>query len=134
METPELLPEHVPDDNYVYVDGWTSGNPGPGGFQVVDGLGHVLFSKNYTDLHSNNWYELGGIATAAIKCPGKVIWTDSVTAIAWANGRMGKTAKARYIGDEPLHKMVEAIEWAKPIIKKWNTELWGEIPADFGRK
>jgi ribonuclease HI len=42
--------------------------------------------------------------------------------------------------NEEVFLLIErAINWLKNnnhtvVIKKWKTKLWGEIPADFGRK
>jgi len=135
MDSPELLFEHVPEPNYVYVDGWTSGNPGPGGFIITDHSGKILFQKEYYDIHTNNWYELAAIAAAAIKCPGKIIWSDSITAIAWAKNRMGKEARRKYVTDESFKAMVITLQMCNPTIYKWQTGKWSaEIPADPGRK
>ncbi|NCN51908.1 hypothetical protein GW931_02760 [archaeon] len=134
MEHVQFLPSHIPRQDYVYVDGYTSGNPGPGGFIVTDHTGKILFKKHYNTPHTNNWYELGGIASATVKFPGKIIWSDSVTAIAWANGRMGKESRKLYANDASFQLMQSIILSKQPTIYKWNTELWGEIPADPGRK
>jgi ribonuclease HI len=46
----------------------------------------------------------------------------------------------RTAGTEELYKLIERAEnWLKnneyeqPVLK-WDTRVWGEIPADFGRK
>lgn len=130
----ETLSQHEPKDNYVYVDGWTSGNPGPGGFIITNHSGNILYQKDYNESHTNNWYELAGIAAAAILFPGKVIWSDSVTAMSWAYGRMGKGARRKYADDTGLQTMLSSLRMSKPDICKWATSRWGEIPADPGRK
>ena len=68
------------------------------------------------------------------------IYTDSVTALAWLRQRKCKTKLPRTPENEPLFQMVAKAEaWLRANtyttrIYKWDTEKWGEIPADFGRK
>lgn len=68
------------------------------------------------------------------------IYTDSKTAIAWVRNKRVNTKLQRNAKNEALFQAVEnAVLWLKantystPILK-WNTEEWGEIPADYGRK
>jgi ribonuclease HI len=67
------------------------------------------------------------------------IYSDSANAIAWIKAKKCNTKLARL----PLNKMLfELIARAEQILKvfetfriyKWDTEAWGENPADFGRK
>ena len=68
------------------------------------------------------------------------IYSDSKTAHAWVRNRKAKTTLARTPKTaEALDLVARAEAWlrANPVsvpIEKWNTEEWGEIPADFGRK
>jgi len=68
------------------------------------------------------------------------IYSDSRTAMAWVRNKMVKTTLVKNDVTFQHHKLVErAVQWLQqneyknPIIK-WETEKWGEIPADFGRK
>jgi ribonuclease HI len=68
------------------------------------------------------------------------IFTDSKTAIAWVRNKKAKTKLERTDNNAVLFDLIERAEnWLKtntynnPILK-WDTENWGEIPADFGRK
>jgi len=68
------------------------------------------------------------------------IYSDSQTAIAWVKSKKIKTTlKYSTNTKKLLEKIEEAKVWLKtheiniPIIK-WETEIWGEIPADYGRK
>ncbi len=70
----------------------------------------------------------------------KVIYSDSYNAILWVNKKRCKTTLVRNAGTERLHQVIARAEhWLRthkitiPIIK-WETKMWGEIPADFGRK
>ena len=68
------------------------------------------------------------------------IYTDSRTAISWVKNKKIKTTLIKNKKNAPLFDMMErALDWLNknsfknPVIK-WETENWGEIPADFGRK
>lgn len=68
------------------------------------------------------------------------IYSDSVSGQAWVRNRKAKTTLARTPETEKVLDLVARAEaWLRnndfrvPILK-WNTEEWGEIPADFGRK
>lgn len=64
------------------------------------------------------------------------IYTDSRTAMAWVRN---KKAKSTVTDPKSLALVKRAEDWLKnntwtnPILK-WETKVWGEIPADFGRK
>ena len=69
------------------------------------------------------------------------IYSDSRNALAWVKQKKCKTKLERTAKTEELFQMIERAEtWLKthtysdiPILK-WETEEWGEVPADFGRK
>jgi ribonuclease HI len=68
------------------------------------------------------------------------IYTDSITALAWVRQKKHKSIILPTEENAVLFDLlVRAENWLKnntytnPIYK-WNTPLWGEIPADFGRK
>ena len=72
--------------------------------------------------------------------PNLPIYSDSRTAMSWVRKKRVNTNLQRSAVNEALFELIERGEkWLKthsysnPIIK-WNTESWGEIPADFGRK
>jgi len=68
------------------------------------------------------------------------IYSDSQIAIGWVKKGKCKTTLARKPKTEELFTYIERAEaWLKANvitnpIYKWNTKVWGEIPADFGRK
>lgn len=68
------------------------------------------------------------------------IYSDSITAIAWVRNKKTKSIILPTDKNIEVFEMVRRAEiwllnntFSNPIIK-WNTKLWGEIPADFGRK
>jgi len=68
------------------------------------------------------------------------VYSDSRTAISWVKKKSTGTKLQRNQRNEILFTVVEkALEWLKNNdypnqILKWETEIWGENPADFGRK
>ena len=68
------------------------------------------------------------------------IYTDSITAISWVKKKKCNTKLERTEKTERLFLLVDrALIWLKTNsynnkILKWKTKIWGEIPADFGRK
>lgn len=68
------------------------------------------------------------------------IYTDSMTAIAWVRNRKANTKLIKTPENEILFELIQRAEkWLKEniwknSILKWETPIWGEIPADFGRK
>ena len=68
------------------------------------------------------------------------IYSDSVNAQLWVRQKKCKTKLVRDDKNDYLFQLIERAEkWLNenPIevpILKWKTEIWGEIPADYGRK
>ena len=69
------------------------------------------------------------------------LYSDSRNAILWVRQKKCKTKLERTPKTEELFQMIERAEnWLKnnsydhiPLLK-WETDQWGEVPADFGRK
>lgn len=130
----------------ISVDAACSGNPGLMEYQGVDTkTKEPIFHNGPFPLGTNNIGEFLAIvhALALFKKQGldkKPIYTDSVTAMGWVKKKKAKTnlvqntkTKALYELIERAEKWLETNTYSNPIIK-WETENWGEIPADFGRK
>ena len=69
------------------------------------------------------------------------IYSDSENAIAWVFTGKCNTQLKHTPKNAPLFVMIRSAEnWLAEneleddAVLKWDTELWGEIPADFGRK
>ena len=68
------------------------------------------------------------------------VYSDSRTAISWVRQKKCKTKLERTPRTEELYGMIGRAEaWLRSHevtvpIRKWETERWGEVPADFGRK
>ena len=138
------LPMEVTADAWA-VDAACSGNPGPMEYQCIDlATGAQVF--HFGPLHgTNNIGEFLAIvhALALMKQQGNTtmpIYSDSRTGMAWVRDRMCKSKLAPSAKNAELLKIVRRAEvWLQSNtysnrIIKWNTEEWGEIPADFGRK
>jgi ribonuclease HI len=93
---------------------------------------------------TNNIGEFLGIvhALALFKQKGITapLYSDSRTAIAWVREKHAKTELARTDENAPLFDLIARAEtWLhenafSTNVLKWDTEAWGENPADFGRK
>lgn len=68
------------------------------------------------------------------------VYSDSRTAIVWVSNKKAKTKLVKTAGNNILFDLIERAEkWLKNNqypnkILKWETNAWGENPADFGRK
>ena len=126
------------------VDAACSGNPGPMEYRgVYLGDGKEIF--HFGPVHgTNNIGEFLAIvhALAMLDKQGlkMTIYSDSRTAISWVRKKCCKTQLERTDETEQLFQLIERAEaWLNthritvPIVK-WETEQWGEVPADFGRK
>ncbi len=132
--------------NAIAVDAACSKNPGPVEYQgVMVGTGQQVFHVGPLAGGSNNIGEYLAIihAAALFAKTGDTttpIYTDSRTALSWIRNKRSKTSIVRNAENERLmHILDRANAWIathnipNPILK-WETEQWGEIPADFGRK
>ena len=127
------------------VDAACSGNPGILEYRGVETkTGRQLFHKGPFPLGTNNIGEFLGIvhALALLKKTNNaiIVYSDSRTAIKWVKDKAVKTKLPRNARTEELFNLLDrAILWLNsneypnPVLK-WETEKWGEIPADFGRK
>lgn len=133
----------------IAVDGACAGNPGKMEYRavrVIDGA-EVFRVGNKTPLKgTNNIAEyLAMIHLAALLQRNgdstTPIYTDSKNTLSWLRrGSSHTTLKRTPETAATLDILARADAWLaangpiKNPILKWNTERWGEIPADFGRK
>ena len=140
----EAFPEI--DVNSLAVDAACSGNPGVMEYRGVwVATGEELFHKGPFPNATNNIGEFLAIVhgLALLKQKGMTdtpIYSDSRTGQAWVRDRKCKTTRKRNDRNAALldivaraEKWLESNSYRNRIIK-WDTEKWGEIPADFGRK
>ena len=127
------------------VDAACSGNPGLMEFRgVIADTGTQVFHRGpYVDGTNNIGEFLAivlGLAYLKINNLPWALYSDSKTAISWVRQKQCKTKLEWNAKNQDLLLAVRAAEkwlhentWTTPIYK-WETERWGEIPADFGRK
>lgn len=139
MSFPEI------DLNGWAVDASCMGNPGRMEYRGVELMtGREIFKVGPFEKSTNNIGEFLAIvhALALMQSKGEnhTIYSDSVTGMAWVRNRKIKTQLVRSRENEKCFQMVErALSWLNTHsystrILKWQTEIWGEVPADFGRK
>lgn len=131
-------------ENSLAVDAACSGNPGMMEYRGVHvGSGQQVFHFGPA-YGTNNIGEFLAIVhgLALLKQRGfrMPVYSDSVNAIGWIRQKKCKTRLPRNARTEELFRLIERAEkWLRendydtPVLK-WETKLWGEIPADFGRK
>ena len=139
----EAIPDIILDS--IAVDASCMGNPGIMEYQgVMVRTGEVIFKKGPFKNGTNNIGEFLALvhALALLKQKGSnlPIYSDSKTAISWVQKRICKTQLQRTPENAELFEILKrALKWIQTNdytnrIIKWDTEEWGEIPADFGRK
>ncbi|MGN0087058.1 MAG: RNase H family protein [Alloprevotella sp.] len=131
--------------NALAVDAACSGNPGPMEYRGVylrTGKEVFHFGPVYG---TNNIGEFLAIvhALALLKqqrLPAMPIYSDSLNALTWVRNKRCRTKLPRTPETEQLHQLIARAEkwlhtntYDNPVLK-WQTQEWGEVPADFGRK
>jgi len=135
----------TPISDSICVDAACSGNPGILEYRGVDTkLGAQLFRQGPFPEGTINIGEFLAIVHALAYLGQRnsswPIYSDSRTAIAWVRKRSANTKLERSAKNEDLFNLIDRAEnwlrsnsWPNKVLK-WETEYWGEIPADFGRK
>lgn len=130
----------------ISVDAACSGNPGLMEYQCVETVSKKpIFHQGPIKDGTNNIGEFLALVHALAllkkhKNEHTSIYTDSITAISWVKNKKAKTNLQRTTNNDIIFDLIQRGEnWLqtntfKNPILKWNTESWGEIPADFGRK
>jgi ribonuclease HI len=129
------------------VDAWTEGNPGIGGCRVmklVDNGSWIVMNHWDTikHTHSNNFYELVaiglGVKTAGESCQNlaeSLVYSDSTTAISWiSKGTHDASADQDRITGMIRRIGSMLVTYRNIKVVKWDSSVYGEIPADYGRK
>lgn len=140
---PKLLPADI--KSAMAVDASCMGNPGKMEYRGVWAAdGGIIFNVGPFEDGTNNigeflaivhalaWQEKNGV--------NYTIYSDSRNAMLWVANKKCKTKLERTGRNDEIFKLIERAErWLmthsfRAKIVKWETKLWGEIPADFGRK
>ncbi len=133
------------DLNGWAVDASCMGNPGIMEYRGVELMtGRELFRVGPFKQGTNNIGEFLAIvhALALMEKSGEwhTIYSDSATALSWVRKKQIKTTLKQTEENQKLFEIMgRALIWIRthawPVrILKWQTEEWGEVPADFGRK
>ncbi len=135
----------MPDWESLSVDAACSGNPGVMEYRgVYSKTGEEIFRQGPFKEGTNNIGEflalVHGLAMLKQKDNLLPIYTDSKTAIAWVKAKKARTKLEKNETNAVLFDLIARAEkwlaenkYTTPVLK-WETEVWGEIPADFGRK
>lgn len=130
----------------IAVDGACSGVPGPMEYRGVDiATGRELFHVGPYPGGTNNIAEYLALVHALALLDKAAdhttpVYSDSKTALAWLRNRRSKTTLTPTAENRTVFTLLErADRWVATHallnpVHKWQTEDWGEIPADFGRK
>lgn len=140
----EAIPEIRLDA--ISVDGACSGNPGMMEYRGVRvGDGQEIFHVGPLPDGTNNVAEYLALVHVLALLDKKgdyttPIYSDSRTALSWLSNRGHRSKLAATPRNGRIMEMLARADiWVRshqlrnPIFK-WDTEKWGEIPADFDRK
>ena len=133
------------DRTAIAVDAACSGNPGDMEYRGVDlATGRQIFHVGPLRGGTNNIGEylaiVHALALMAKKGITRAVYSDSKTALSWIRRRKSNSKLTPNSSNaEVLELLRRADMWVASnrwnnVIRKWDTERWGEIPADFGRK
>ncbi len=137
-------PENKPRQGYA-VDAACSGNPGELEYRGVDlATGREVFRAGPFPQGTNNIGEFLAIVHALALLHEKEdalpVYCDSRVALLWVKRKKCKTELPMQPETKKLLDLMARAEawlaahrYLNPL-RKWHTEIWGEIPADFGRK
>ncbi len=135
----------LPVKESLAVDAACSGNPGSMEYRgVYTKTGEEIFRQGPFVEGTNNVGEflalVHGLALLKQKNSDVPIYSDSATAIGWVKAKKHRSKLERTPNNVRIFQLLERAEkWLAENnyttkILKWETEVWGEIPADFGRK
>ncbi len=133
-----------PELDAIAVDAACSGNPGVMEYQGVYVASRTQLFHYKAAVGTNNIGEflaiVHGLAYLKKNNLKQVLYSDSVNAINWVRAKQCRTKLALTPETAPLYEVIRRAEaWLHnnsytTEIQKWDTDHWGEIPADFGRK
>ena len=141
------LAENVPhpNTNAIAVDAACSGNPGKMEYRgvFVDTSTEVFKSPVFEGGTNNLGEFLAIVHCLAWQQKNRInlpIYSDSLNGQKWVSEMLCRTKLVQTEKNRYLFEVIKRAEkWLhdntfRVPIYKWRTEIWGEIPADFGRK
>lgn len=133
-----------PEVPSISVDAACAGVPGPVEWRGVEtATGKQLFRSSLYPDGTNNVGEFLAIVQGLVwlteNQPDWPLYSDSENAILWVKAKKCRTKMERTARNAPLFAQIAQAEETLKVSKtfrvlKWDTEMWGENPADFGRK
>ncbi|MBP5546625.1 MAG: ribonuclease H family protein [Bacteroidales bacterium] len=136
--------ENPPVLDALAVDAACSGNPGVMEYQGIYIPTRTRVFHYQAPKGTNNIGEflaiVHGLSYLKKHRLDQIIYSDSVNAISWVRQKKCKSKLPEDASTAELWDYVHRAEnWLKTNsytteIRKWDTDRWGEIPADFGRK
>ena len=135
-----------PIDDSICVDGAWNWSTGVVEWRGVEHKsGRLLFSYGPYERGTINMAEFLAIVHALMYCKDRglvcPVYSDSLIAIGWVRKKINNSEL--YVnstaGGELMRLTDRALMWLQSNdyvndVLKWHTRVWGEIPADFGRK
>lgn len=128
----------------IAVDAACSGNPGVMEYQGVYVASRTQLFHFKAPVGTNNIGEflaiVHGLAYLKKNNMNQILYSDSVNAINWVRAKQCRTKLPLTPDTQKLYEIIHRAEaWLhnnrySTQILKWDTDRWGEIPADFGRK
>ncbi|MBP7497884.1 MAG: ribonuclease H family protein [Bacteroidales bacterium] len=129
----------------VCVDASCIGNPGLMEYRGVDtASGKEIFKAGPFKNGTNNIGEFLSIVHCLALLNKNniktIIYSDSITAMNWIKAKKHKSKLKKNEDNKEIFELLDrAVLWLNNNgynceIRKWNTELWGEIFADYNRK
>ena len=136
--------ENPPILDALAVDAACSGNPGRMEYQGIYIPTRTRVFHYIAEKGTNNIGEflaiVHGLSYLKKHHLNQIIYSDSANAISWVRQ---KQCKSKLPVDEKTAELWDYVHRAEnwlrtntytTEIRKWDTDNWGEIPADFGRK
>lgn len=136
--------ENPPVLDALAVDAACSGNPGVMEYQGIYIPTRTRVFHYRAEKGTNNIGEflaiVHGLSYLKKHRLNQIIYSDSVNAISWVRQKVCKSKLPEDASTAELWDYIHRAEnWLRTNnytteIRKWDTDSWGEIPADFGRK
>jgi len=145
LSTDKFNITNKPEVESIAVDAACSGNPGLMEYRgVYTRTKEQLFHQGPFECGTNNIGEFLALVhgLALLKKQGSTVpvYSDSANAISWVKNKKCKTKLEENDKNKEIFELIDRAEkWLaensySTKILKWETKVWGEIPADFGRK
>ena len=136
--------ENPPILDALAVDAACSGNPGVMEYQGIYIPTRTRVFHYRAEKGTNNIGEflaiVHGLSYLKKHHLNQIIYSDSANAISWVKQKQCKSKLVEDASTAELWSYIHRAEnWLRTNsytteIRKWDTDHWGEIPADFGRK